>query len=236
MNHQLRFLSLSNFLTVFTGFKLGHMAFARAILSFCFITAALSVAFQTKALAADPHSEVIGACVICNDPGKVYQCTYKPSTYHPETTGHSPSINIKGLQFACIQEIAQYGGHGQCAADRRSYENCNGEVYHLKNSRAVEQIFVPAHKPKDDQSLQGQELKPTKKPQPTLVDETQKTYKKTTKTVKKTINKTTKSVQKTYDKTSDVVKKSVKSVGKGIGDAASTTYDCLTSFFQKCGK
>lgn len=237
MKYPLRFLSPSNCLTFFTGVKQAKKT-CLFVAFYCsmVISLTLSLSFSTQVLATDTHSETVGACVICNDPGKVYQCTYKPSSYQPEATGLSPTINIKGLQFACIQEIAQYGGHGQCAADRRSYENCKGEVYHLKNTRSVEQLYSPANKPKDDQTPYERNLKPAEKPQPTLVDETKKTYKKTSKTVKKTLDKTTKTVQKTYDKTSNVVKKSVKQVGKGIGDAASTTYDCLTSFFQKCGK
>jgi|GEM_PF-6934007 len=187
-----------------------------------------------QAIANEATSSEVGACVICNDPGKVYQCTYKQSSYQPDASGQLPTINIKGLHFACIQEIAQYGGHGQCAAVRKSFKDCNGEIYQLKNSSSVEQILVPA-KPKPDQLQQESNVEPTEKDQPTLVGETKKTYKKTTKTVKKTFNNTSKTVKKTYDNTSNVVKKSVKSVGQGIGDAASTTYECLTSFFTKCG-
>lgn len=188
-----------------------------------------------KAMANEATSSEAGACVICNDPGKVYQCTFKSSSYQPDTAGQSRTINIKGLHFACIQEIAQYGGHGQCAAVRKSINDCNGEIYQLKNKASVEQILVPV-KPETDQLPQESNAKSPQKDQPTLVGETKKTYKKTTKSVKKTFDNTSKTVKKTYDKTSTVVKKSVKSVGQGIGDAASTTYDCLTSFFTKCGK
>jgi hypothetical protein len=219
------------------------------LIGFYFVSfvAFLNLAFIHQANANEARPGEVGACVICNDPGKVYQCTFKQSSYQPDTsgqtdvsrqpevTGQSPTVNIKGLQFACIQEIAQYGGHAQCAAVRKSFKDCNGEVYQLKNSASVEQILIPAT-PKPEQELQESNVEPSKKEQPTLVGETQKTYKKTTKTVKKTFDKTSNTVKKTYDKTSNVVKKSVKSVGQGIGDAASTTYECLTSFFTKCGK
>lgn len=223
--------------------------FTLGLIGFYFVSffALSNLAFIHQANANEVQPGEVGACVICNDPGKVYQCTFKQSSYQPdasgqtdvsrqpEVTGQSPTVNIKGLQFACIQEIAQYGGHAQCAAVRKSFKDCNGEVYQLKNSASVEQVLIPAT-PKPEQDLKESNVEPPKKDQPTLVGETQKTYKKTTKTVKKTFDKTSKTVKKTYDKTSNVVKKSVKSVGQGIGDAASTTYECLTSFFTKCGK
>lgn len=173
------------------------------------------------------------ACVVCNDPGKVYQCSYRPNELFTENSSSPPTINIKGLQFACIQEIAQYGGHGQCAYVRKSSKDCNGEIYTLRNSSSIEQVRAPQTLDEDQSSTDGA-IKPKEKSQPTLVDETKKTYKKTTKSVQKTLDKTSNTVKKTYDKTSDVVKDSVKSVGQGIGDAASTTYKCITSFFQKC--
>lgn len=215
---------------IFTLFTLGLIGFY-----FVSFFALSNLAFIHQANANEAQPGEVGACVICNDPGKVYQCTFKQSSYQPDVSGQSPTVNIKGLQFACIQEIAQYGGHAQCAAVRKSFKDCNGEVYQLKNSASVEQVLIPAT-PKPEQDLKESNVEPPKKDQPTLVGETQKTYKKTTKTVKKTFDKTSKTVKKTYDKTSNVVKKSVKSVGQGIGDAASTTYECLTSFFTKCGK
>lgn len=181
-------------------------------------------------IAKQAHAAEASACVICNDPGKVYQCNYKSALgYTPANQSQITTINIKGLQFACIQEIAQYGGHSQCAAARRTVAECNGELYNLKNNASLEQKVTPVEQVDAAEGAQGQPL-PKDKPQPTLVGETEKTYKKTTKSVKKTYNKTTQTVKKTFDKTTSAV----KTVGKGIGNAASTTYNCLTSFFKKC--
>ena len=193
-----------------------------------------SILFSHSLLHANEiNGEGYSACVVCNELGKVYQCRYQPNQLNTDPSAIPPVINVKGLQFACIQEIAQYGGHGQCAYVKKSSADCNGEIYTLKNTSSIEQDYLP-QTAGDDQSSTDGALKTQKKAQPTLVDETKKTYKNTAKSVQKTFDTTSKTVKKTYDKTSDVVKDSVKSVGQGIGDAASTTYKCITSFFQKC--
>ena len=202
--------------------------------SICTFLLGLSFLFPLSLLHANElEGEGYTACVVCNEPGKVYQCKYQPQTLNTETPSSPLTINVKGLQFACIQEIAQYGGHGQCAYVRKSSTDCNGEIYTLKNTSSIEQVRSP-QTIDEGQSSTDEALKPKEKPQPTLVDETKKTYKTTTKSVQKTFDKTSETVKKTYDKTSNAVKDSVKSVGQGIGDAASTTYKCITSFFQKC--
>lgn len=213
----------------------GHSLLKHSILASLFIfSLGLFFIFPLSLLHANElEGEGYTACVVCNEPGKVYQCRYQPNDINTETTSTPLTINVKGLQFACIQEIAQYGGHGQCAYVRKSSTDCNGEIYTLKNTSSIEQVRLPQTFD-EDQFNTDEALKPKEKSQPTLVDETKKTYKNTTKSVQKTFDKTSKTVKKTYDKTSDVVKDSVKSVGQGIGDAASTTYKCITSFFQKC--
>lgn len=162
-------------------------------------------------LATQVKAEDISVCVICNDPGKVYQCSYND----PYLT--NSTINLSGLQFACIKEVAQYGNHGQCAAARKSITECNGLPYTLKHTAG---LYKPDQTPEENAELQEQ---PPKKQPPTLVDSTTKTY-----------NQTKETIQNGYKKTTKTVKKTVKSVGNTIGDAASTTYDCITSFFKKC--
>lgn len=187
-------------------------------------------------------------CVICNEPGKVYQCYYpapdgvlaKPQSdqYLPDQevkkVERVAPVNVRGLQFACIQELAQYGNHGQCAADRKTTAECGGEPYDLKQTAALNGGDVT---PSTIDQTEGNaaEVAPVQK-KPTLVDETKKTYQKTTETVKKGYNSTADTVESGYKKTSKTVKKTVETVGDSIGDAAKTTYKCLTSFFQKCGK
>ncbi len=188
------------------------------------LTIAGSVSTPFPALA-----EEMSVCVICNDPGKVYQCRFgtaeTQSGYQPDQTTNLNNVNIKGLEFSCIQEIAQYGAHGQCAANRKNPTECGGELYYLKNRSAVE--LKPDNQP-EEQPIEA--ARPPKQKPPTLVDETKKTYKQTTKSVQKGYNKTTETVKKGYDST----KSTVKSVGETIGDAATTTYKCITSFFNKC--
>ena len=166
-------------------------------------------------------------CVICNEPARVYQCNYTLNENLTSLTG----VNIKGLQFNCIKEIADYGGHGQCAAARRTSQNCNGEPYQLRN--------VPAPLRVDQQEvLAGEEEqieKPITREQPTLVETSKETYKKTTSGIKKGYEKTAETVEDGYKKTTSGVKNTVKSIGSTIGDAASVTYDCVVSFFTKCG-
>ncbi len=212
---------------------------------FCSLFAALAVLALPAAARADEFS----VCVICNDPGKVYQCSlsYQP----PEGSISGP--NQRGLQFACIQEVARYGNHGQCAANRKTALECGGEPYRLRNqsvlyqpnpveaieepdtsSEQPDQPIVTKQDPQDPADVEAPVKVKKKDQQPSLVDTTEQTYEATKDTVKKGYEKTSDSVKTGYDKTSDTVKKTVKSVGDGIGSAAKTTYNCLTSFFQKC--
>lgn len=189
------------------------------------LTIALMATIPIKNLRAETQT----VCVICNDPNKVYQCNYNL----PDTTG--VSLNIKGLQFACIKEIAQYGEHGQCAAARNVNNNCRGEPYALKNAGG---LYKPELENLTTTEQQEDEAAPPpaeKQQPPTLADETVKTYEKTKETVKSGYDKTKETVSEGYDKTSKTVKKTVNSVGKTINDAASTTYECLKSFFSDCG-
>lgn len=188
-------------------------------------------------IAAGPGSQTASAadmnvCVICNAPDKVYQCTYQTPP------GTELNLNQKGLHFACIKEIAQYGEHGQCAAVRNQQTACNGEPYALKNTASLYKPAPEGEAPAGDViENEGEEEggiaetePPQKNKQPTLVDETAKTYESAKETVKQGLKKTQDTVSDGYDKTS----KGVKSVGDSISDAASDTYECLKSWFSNC--
>ena len=166
----------------------------------------------------------IDVCVICNNPNKVYQCRFESQPRQVL------SLNMKGVQFACIKEIAQYGEHGQCAAVRNQTTECNGEPYVLKETAGLYKPEQPEVTPEAEVTEQ-----PKKKSPPTLVGETEKTYEKTKETVEKSYEKTKETVSKGYEKTETTVKTTVKTVGESISDAASTTYNCLKSFFSNCG-
>lgn len=162
----------------------------------------------------------ISTCVICNEPNKVYQCTYSS----PELT--SSTVNLNGLQFACIKEVAQYGSHSQCAANRKSVIECNGEPYSLKNGS---QLLQQTQTPTPDIEMQAEKTPPVKQP-PTLVDSTNKTIRNTKNSLKKGLDNTKNNIQKGYDKTKDAV----NTVGKGIKGASKSTYECVMSFFKNC--
>lgn len=202
-------------------------------------------ALPLKAQQADtPHvrNAENSVCVICNEPGKVYQCYYpapdgvshqaQSNQYLPDQEAQKVEkvlpVNVRGLQFACIQEIAQYGNHGQCAAARKTAAECGGEPYDLKQTEILKEKNAA---PAVEQAQEPQEKVVPAPNKPTLVDETKKSYKKTSETVKKGYKSTADTVESGFKKTT----KTVKNVGDKIGDAAKTTYKCLTSFFQKCG-
>lgn len=213
-----------------------------------FILCTAAAAFMSLSAPDKAQAEEFSVCVICNDPGKVYQCSlsYEP----PEGSISTP--NQRGLQFACIQEVARYGKHGQCAASRQTAQQCGGEPYTLRNQSVLYQprssepeIIEEAAPEQPSQRIERSEdpteveapVRVKKKDQkPSLVDTTGETYEATKETVKKGYEKTSDTVKSGYDKTSSTVKKTVKSVGDGIGSAAKTTYNCLTSFFQKCSE
>lgn len=185
------------------------------------------LSFSFFCMAEQATAEPIHVCVICNDPGKVYQCTYNAPL------SSSSIVNLQGLQFACIQEIAQYGNHAQCAANRKTAVECNGIAYSLK--------YAPVRAPLDQLQEEdpavspSEELTQTPKEQlPTLVDSTAKTYNKTKDTVEKGYETTKDTVKEGYKTTTSTISKTAKSVGSSISDAASSTYNCLTSLFSDC--
>lgn len=185
------------------------------------LIASLALTFVPQITA---NAEEASVCVICNEPAKVYQCNYSNLT----TTANVKTINIKGVHFSCIREIAEYGSHGQCAAARNVNNNCNGEPYQLKSLPAVT-IKQPEKEDTDGTALKEEDTQPQK--QPTLVETTEETYKQTTKQIKEGVEKTTTTVKKGYDQTTETV----KSIGNSIGDAATGTYNCVISLFQNCG-
>ena len=167
-------------------------------------------------------ADQLSVCVVCNDPGKVYQCTF--STI--DVVNVAP--NVRGFHFACIQEIAQYGEHSQCAARRNDTIACKGEPYTLKSAQ---DLYKP--EPEGEALVEGEpETSPPvqHKKQPTLVDSTSKTYKKAIDSVEQGYESTKNTVKKGYKSTT----KTVKSVGDKINDAAKTTYDCVMSLFSDC--
>lgn len=177
------------------------------------------------------QAETINICVICNDPGKVYQCGI---AYQP-VGGTLSEPNRQGLQLACIQEIAKYGNHSQCAASRKTGADCGGEPYTLKDQSSLytpRETVEETDQPPADISPATEQKKQPPEEQPTLVDSTEKTYEQAKETVKDGYKKTSDTVKSGYDKT----KSTVKNVGDSIGSAAKTTYNCLTSFFTKCSE
>lgn len=198
------------------------------------LSAALTILIFSNFANTPVFAEEISICVICNDPGKVYQCSisYKQTGYQPDGTINTP--NRQGLQFACIQEIANYGKHGQCGASRQTPTQCGGEPYTLKDQSALYKTTPAATT--DETNTPPDENNDAIKEQhrPSLVESTQKSYDKASDNVKKGYDNTKSTVKKGYKKTTSTVKKTVKTVGDSIGSAAKTTYNCLTSWFNKC--
>lgn len=211
-----------------------HQNYNRLTLPALIYRASLLIILGISASFLSPRSllaETINICVICNDPGKVYQCgiAYEPVS---ETLSEP---NRQGLQLACIQEIAKYGNHSQCASSRKTGDACGGEPYTLKDQSSLytpRETVVETDAPPADISPTPEIQKQKPEEQPTLVDSTEKTYEQAKETVKDSYEKTSETVKTGYDKT----KTTVKTVGDSIGSAAKTTYNCLTSFFTKCSE
>jgi len=195
--------------------------------SFSFLIIGIFAGFSVFLMVEKASAETINVCVICNDPGKVYQCAYNAPL------SSSSVVNLQGLQFACIQEIAEFGNHSQCAANRKTVVECNGIAYSLKHTP----VQVPAVQLQEEglDASPSEELTQTPKEQPpTLVDSTAKTFNKTKDTVEKGYETTKDTVKDGYKTTTSTISETAKSVGSTISDAASSTYNCLTSLFSNC--
>lgn len=150
------------------------------------------------------------ACVVCSDPATVYRCTVEKS----EKLSRFGIAGEKAVQTVCIKELARQGGHASCAVRRdTSMANCDGVVREISLASLLEaapEQPQPASPP--------QEAAPA--PLPAKPVDAKDAPPRT--------------MQELAERTGQQSKQQLKSVGDSVGNAASKTWGCLSSFFTRC--
>ncbi|MFN0217515.1 MAG: hypothetical protein ACKVP4_01745 [Hyphomicrobium sp.] len=166
-------------------------------------------------------------CVTCTGPDASYACAIDGDQL--------PSEDSR-LKLLCITELAKAGGHQSCTVSRAVTAPCPGEVKKVK-AQGLDQQVLPIAPP--------QEVKrPEPAPAPTATKDTVTTIPKTTEgpaTVEKAVKDSADSAGDALEKTGEGAKGlaeqaggAVQKAGKAVGDAATSTWRCLSTFFSEC--
>ncbi len=145
-------------------------------------------------------------CVVCSEPAATYRCAVEKS----DKLARLGTIADKALQHVCIKEMARLKGHASCAVSRDATPaTCQGLVQEIPLASLVAA-------PSEQAAVSPPAPEPAVPPPAKTSDGPPRT------------------VQELAERTSETSKKQLKSVGDGIGDAASKTWECLTTLFKRC--
>jgi len=181
--------------------------------------------------ASDSAASAQDYCVTCTRPDAKYRCII----------GGDASISARSTrgQMLCITQLAQRGGHASCSVSRSATEPCEGQVKTVMfpageptDTPPVAETLPPAAAPAAapgaapppaaPSALTEGAPPPPAAPQPAPA------------TVGEFAQKTAKDTGEGLKKAGDAVTTTVDKTGKAIGQAASKTWKCLTSFFGDC--
>jgi hypothetical protein len=168
--------------------------------------AALLVAGLASAAAAQDY------CVTCTGPDAKYHCV----------VGGDASISARTSrgQMLCITQLAQSGGHASCSVSRTTTEPCEGQV---------KTVMFPAGEPGTQPVTETlppvtpEALPPGAPPAPAQGTPPPAAPQQAPSTVGEFAEKTAKDTGA-----------GLKKAGDAVGQAASKTWKCLSSFFGDC--
>ncbi len=202
----------------------------------CFLAGLAVAVFGALTPAATAGSEL---CVTCAAPDMTYRCNVESGDV---------VLNGSSLQLYCIRELARLGNHASCSVKRRRAVACAGETRTLvygapgqtPQSPAIASTPNAAGNAADETNSQAAGTGPIQlAPQdnvvsPPVLVPLPKPVKGPPKTVEEMAKRAAKTSKKQLNKAGNVVVGGVKSAGKSVGNAAKTTWRCLSSLFTKC--
>lgn len=153
-------------------------------------------------------------CIVCAEPAATYLCQAKAA---PEHNGFL--ANDRLIQFACLKNISKTYGHGSCKASKTAGQTCAASNVVQLDLTAMARNYVNRVPP----VLRSQQ--PAQPPQPTT-----RAKPAEPKTVVELAKRTAESSQRQLENAGDAV----KNAGKVVTDGAKKTWQCLTTFFQRC--
>lgn len=170
----------------------------------------LRIGFILGAMAAAlvARAEAQEYCVSCTEPNALYRCVIE---------GAKPG-GTQPLQMLCVTTIAKDGGHATCSVKGGTVFDCNGQIKRLSWAALNE---APQREPQDAAAARPAAPQPETKPADqgppqTMLEMAKRANEKNAEQWKKT-------------------GETMKEQSKSFGDATKKTWECLASFFTKCG-
>jgi len=153
-------------------------------------------------------------CLTCTEPARSYSCKVKTPDANP---------GRRALRLYCIVRTAKEGGHDTCRASLSAVQDCKGKLktYTYKG---------PAI-PKGLQSKAEKLLGKTKSKQNKSKD---KDDSEKSDTLVGITSQAVKSSREGLSGAGSGVRDATRGTTKRVGNAARTTYRCVTSFFRDC--
>ena len=184
-------------------------------------------------------------CVSCDGPSRTYVC---------DVDAGSTSVDRAALQLYCAINIAKDQQHATCSYKRVTTSQCSGEKLsysYLGPSNPVptnQQILPDANQQNETQfetvlKTGNQEtVSAPKQDEPkTLIEFSEKAVENSKKQLKKTgeavsnaTSKTGKIVVESTKKAGKTIAGTAKTVGKTVEKTSKSTWECISSFFNKC--
>lgn len=171
-------------------------------------------------------------CVSCNNPDKTYLCKIasdKDSTRNPaEKLNCAVNIAKDYHHESCAVKASHLG---VCKSMMLSYGNTSdSNIYTLRRNRENNQSIFPQPEGENEVTQPDRYTAPEHRQTPNRTTQDNEEPK----TLVDLTNKVIKDTGERLDNTGDKIKDSAERAGDVIGNAARTTFDCVTSFFRKC--
>jgi len=163
-------------------------------------------------------------CVTCTEPNKTYTCTVDTPEAYPGT---------RALRLYCMVRTAKDGNHKTCGAKLSAASACNGapKTYTYKGPaipsalQSKAEKFLKKGQSEPDAAGDNGDDKPD-----TVVKMTTRAVKSS----RKGLSSAGSGVRNATRGTTQRVGSAVRGAGAGVGNAAKTTYNCITSLFRDC--
>lgn len=176
----------------------------------------LGLGLGTLAGLAAPPARAQEYCVSCSDPPALYRCVIE----------NAQPRGGQSLQMLCVTTMAKEGGHATCGVKRGTIFDCDAPVKRIPWAALEQAPAADAAPPQPPPPAARPQVQPATAPQPspatdappqTMVDLAKQANEKTAEQVKK-------------------AGESVKQAGESVKNATKKTWDCVFSFFTRCGE
>jgi hypothetical protein len=163
-------------------------------------------------------------CVTCTEPAQTYTCTVKTPEAYP---------GARALRLYCMVRTAKDGNHKTCGAKLSAASACSGapKTYTYKGPAIPSALQSKAEKFLKKSQTGADAAGDSDDDKPDTV------VKMTTRAVKSSREGLSTAGSGVRDATRGTTKRvgsAVRGAGAGVGNAAKTTYNCITSLFRDC--